>query len=104
MIPLFVFFVHIVAFAAIFTKRWQEEGTGEGLLGLVFALLIFFVGWSMASFIMKVVMQPEGFALWFDRDAAALLLLTAAEGIFYYFYLRNDHTDENPAEPRANRS
>ena len=106
MIPLFVFFVHIVGFAAIFTKRWQEEGIGEGVLGLVFALLIFFVGWSMASFIMKFVMQPEGFGKWFDRDAASLLLLTVAEGIFYYFYLRddrpqreNDHPEREAEEP-----
>lgn len=109
MIPLFVFFVHVVAFAAIFTKRWQEEGIGEGLLGLVFALLIFFVGWSMASFILKFVMEAEGFGKWFDRDAASLLLLTVAEGIFYYFYLRNDAPEAEPAEQqpveqRANRS
>lgn len=99
MIPLFVFFVHIVGFAAIFTKRWQEEGIGEGVLGAVFALLIFFVGWSMASSIMKFVMQPEGFGKWFDRDAASLLLLTVAEGVFYYFYLRNDHAEREAEEP-----
>jgi drug/metabolite transporter (DMT)-like permease len=99
MITLFVFFVHVVAFAAIFTKRWQEEGVGEGMLGLVFALLIFFVGWSMASFIIKFIMQPEGFGKWFDRDAASLLLLTVAEGIFYYFYFRNDNLEREGAEP-----
>jgi hypothetical protein len=98
MIPLFVFFVHIVAFAAIFTKRWQDEGIGEGLLGVMFALLIFFVGWSMAAFIIKLVMQPEGFGKWFDRDAASLLSLTVAEGIFYYFYFRNDRKDEELAQ------
>jgi hypothetical protein len=104
MIPLFVFFAHIVAFAAIFTKRWQDEGIVEGMLGVVFALLLFFVGWSMASFILKLVMQPEGFGSWCDRDAASLLLLTAAEGVFYYFYLRKDEPEEQPVEQRTNRS
>ncbi len=103
MIPLFVFFVHVVGVAAIFTKRWQEEGLAEGILGVVFALLIFFVGWSMTAFILKFVMQPEGFGRWFDRDAASLLLLTVVEGIFYYFYLRNDLPEEEPAEQRGNR-
>ena len=99
MIPLLVFFIHVVAFAAIFTKRWQEEGIGEGVLGVVFALLIFFVGWSMASFITKLVMQPEGFGRWFDRDAASLLLLTVAEGIFYYFYFRNSRSEQRNDHP-----
>ena len=100
MIPLIVFFVHIVGFAAIFTKRWQAEGIAEGVLGVVFALLIFFVGWSMASFIVKFVMQPEGFGKWFDRDAASLLLLTVAEGIFYYLYLRNNHPERRNDRPQ----
>jgi hypothetical protein len=100
MIPLLVFFVHVVGFAAIFTKRWQEEGVGEGVLGVVFALLIFFVGWSMASFIVKFFMQPEGFGKWCDRDATSLLLLTVAEGIFYYLYLRNAHTERRNDRPQ----
>jgi hypothetical protein len=88
MIPLFVFFVHIVAVTAVFTKRWQEEGLTEGFLSVFFMAVIFFVGWSMTSFIMKLFMTREGLAVWFDRDAASLLLLTAAETVFYYFYFR----------------
>jgi hypothetical protein len=88
MIPLFVFFVHIVAVTAVFTKRWQEEGLTEGFLSIFFMAVIFFVGWSMTSFIMKLFMGQEGLAVWFDRDAASLLLLTAAETVFYYFYFR----------------
>ena len=88
MIPLFVFYVHIVAVSAAFTKRWQEEGLAEGLLAVFFTALIFFVGWSIASFIMKLVMPREGLGILLDRDSASLLLLTASEGVFYYFYLR----------------
>jgi hypothetical protein len=96
MIPLLVFYVHIVAFAAVFTRRWQEEGWVEGFLALFLMALLFFVGWSMASFIMKLLMAQEGFGLLFDRDAASLLLLTVGESIFYYFYLK-----ESPEERRA---
>ena len=94
MIPLFVFFVHIVAVTAVFTKRWQEEGIAEGFLGVFFMAVIFFVGWSMSSFTMKLFMTQGGPVVWFDRDAASLLLLTVAEGVFYYFYFREKEKPE----------
>ncbi|HXG00283.1 MAG TPA: hypothetical protein VNL69_05825 [Bacteroidota bacterium] len=89
MIPLLVFYLHIVAAAAIFTKRYQEEGVGEGLLAVFFMALIFFVGWAMASFIVRLVLPPEGFGPWFTRDAGALVLLTLGESVLYYFYFRD---------------
>ncbi len=88
MIPLLVFYIHVVAIAAVFTRRWQEEGISEGLLSVFFMAVIFFVGWSMSSFIMKLFMSREGLGLLLDRDAASLLLLTASEAVFYYFYFR----------------
>ncbi len=90
MIPLIIFYLHIVAIISVFTKRYQEESAGEGLLAVFFMGLIFFVGWAMASFIMKLVMPPEGFAVWFDRDVASLLLLTIGEAALYYFYFKED--------------
>ena len=90
MIPLLVFYVHVVAAAATFTKRWQDEGVGEAFLSVFFLALIFFVGWSMASFILKFFVDQDGFGQLMNRDAMALLLLTAAEAVFYYFYLRDE--------------
>lgn len=90
MIPLFVFYCHIVAVAAVYTRRWQEEGLGEGFLAVFFMALIFFVGWSMASFLLKLLMPPGSPADFLNRDSASLLLLTAAEAVFYYFYLRGE--------------
>jgi hypothetical protein len=90
MIPLFVFYAHVVAFSAVFTKRWQEEGVGEGILGVLFMLLIFGVGWSMASFPLRLILPPQGFGKGLDADASALALLAIVESIFYYFYFRND--------------
>jgi|WetSurMetagenome_2_1015567.scaffolds.fasta_scaffold19739_6 hypothetical protein len=90
MVALIVFYLHIVTFASVFTKRWQEEGLKEGLLGVIFMALIFFVGWSMSSFIIKLVMPEGGLGKVFDNDAAALTLLTCAEAVFYYFYFRSD--------------
>ncbi len=93
MIPLLVFYVHIVGMAAAFTKRWQDEGLSEGFLALFFIALIFFVGWSMSSYIMKLLMPVEGLGPLFDRDAASLLLLAGMEAVFYTFYLRGDDAE-----------
>ncbi len=95
MIPLLVFYIHVVAFAAGFTRRYQEDGITEGMLAVFFMALIFFVGWSMTSFLMKLIMGPGGAGPALDRDSASLLLLTAAEAVFYYFYLRGE---ERPPE------
>ena len=96
MIPLLVFYIHIVAAAAAFTKRWQDEGLAEGSLAVFFLALIFFVGWSITSFVLKFFVDQDGLSEWLDRDAMALLLLTAAEAVFYYFYLKE--------EPERNRA
>jgi uncharacterized membrane protein YhdT len=98
MVTLIVFYLHVVAFAAVFTKRWQEEGVVEGVLGVLFMALIFFVGWSISSFLVRLVMAPEGFGKWFDGDAAALALLAAGESVFYYFYFRKDRQREKTEE------
>ncbi len=104
MIPLIVFYLHIMAFVAVFTKRYQAEGVGEGFLAVFFMGLIFFVGWAMASFIMKLLMPLEGLATWFDRDAASLFLLTTAEGILYYFYFREDEKDDQKDMPTSSQT
>ncbi len=99
MVPLIVFYAHIIAFTAVFTKRWQEEGVSEGSLGVLFMLLIFFVGWSMASFVMRLVLPPEGFGRWLDADAAALAVLAVVESVFYYFYFKKDAPREDQEAP-----
>ncbi len=90
MIPLVVFYMHIVAIAAVYTRRWQEEGIAGGMLAVFFMALIFFVGWSMASFVMKLLMAAGDPGALLNRDSASLLLLTSAEAVFYYFYLRGE--------------
>jgi hypothetical protein len=94
MIDLLVFYVHVVAASAVFTKRWQEGGLGEAFLSLAFMALIFFVGWGMASFVVKLLMPVEGLGKAFNRDTAGLVLLTLAEALFYYFYFRKEEVGE----------
>ena len=98
MIPLLVFYLHVVAIAAAFTREWQQEGWSGGFLAVFFMGVIFFVGWGMTSFVLKLVMAKEGFGPFFDRDAASLLLLTVVEGVFYSFILRSKSPSPRPGE------
>ena len=88
MITLFIFYAHVVAIAVIYTRRWQETDWKEGLLGAGFLLLIFSVGWSMTTFVMKLLISARGLAPWLDRDTLALLLLALVEAIFFTSQMR----------------
>jgi hypothetical protein len=89
MIPLGVFYLHVVFVTWLFTRWWQREGVGDGLLAVFFAGLIFFVGWAVSSFLIRLIV-PDGSSSPLDPDSLALLLLTGAESVFYYFYLRSE--------------
>ena len=90
---------HVIAAVIIYTKRWQETDWKEGLLGVGFLLLIFSVGWSMTTFVMKLLVSEKGLATWLDRDTLALLLLALAEGIFFSVQMRRKR--RNAAAPAA---
>jgi hypothetical protein len=86
MIPLIIFYLHIVGVTAAFTTEYQKEGLSAGFLNVGFVVLIFSVGWSISTFVLKYLIGQEGFGLWLNRDALSLLVLTIGETIFYYFY------------------
>ena len=90
MIPLLIFYMHVIGFTAAFTAEYQKEGLSHGILTVGFMVLIFSVGWSISSFFLKYLMSQEGFSLWLNRDAISLLLLTVGEAFFYYFYFKGD--------------
>lgn len=88
MVNLPIFYLHVIAAATVFTKRWQDGGLWEGLLGVGFVALIFGVGWSITTIIVGWFMTPEGFGPLLNRDAAALLLLTLLEALFFAIQTR----------------
>lgn len=88
MIAAFIFVLHVIAAIYAFYSRWQKEGLSEGLLAVGFIALIFAVGWTISTMIVKLFFEPEGLAEWLDRDTIALAFLTIAELFFYYFLLR----------------
>lgn len=90
MIPLVVFYAHIVGFSYAFTREYQREGLSAGFLTVGFLVLIFSVGWSISSFAFKNIIGEAGFGHWLNRDALSLLALSVGEGLLYYIYFRNE--------------
>ena len=88
MATLFVFYVHTVAAVYAFTNQYQEEGPGAGTLAVAFMGIVFSVGWSISTFVLKFLVSEKGFGIYFNRDALSLTILTAGEAIFYYLYLK----------------
>lgn len=88
MVTLFVFYIHTIAAVYAFTDQYQEEGVGAGTLAVAFMAIIFSVGWSISTFVLKYLMTEKGFGIYLNRDAISLALLTIGEGVFYYFYLK----------------
>ena len=101
MLPLIIFYLHIIGLSAAFTSEYQKEGTSPegtspegtsaGFLTVGFMVLIFSVGWSISSFVLKYIISEAGFGMWLNRDAFSLLLLTIGEGIFYYNYYKEEN-------------
>ena len=99
MISLLVFYAHTIAAVVIFTTRWQESNWKEGFLAVGFLALIFSVGWSMSTFVMKLLVDEKGVAVWLDRDALSLLLLALAESVFFYAQMKRKRKHAAPAAP-----
>ena len=87
MVTLFVFYIHTVGAVYAFTDQYQEEGMGAGALAVAFMGIVFSVGWSISTFILKFLISEKGFGMYFNRDALSLAILTAGEAVFYYLYL-----------------
>jgi len=88
MISAIIFFAHFIFLLLIFTWKWQNEGTSSALLNVSLILILFAVGWSITGMVAKLILEPEGMGLYYDRDTFSLTLLTIAEYIFYKFYYK----------------
>lgn len=55
---------------------------------LGFMIIIFSVGWTIVTFVLKYLISDIGFGPSMNRDTISLLLLSIGEGIFYYHYFK----------------
>ncbi len=90
MITAFIFFVHFIFSLVIFTKKWQDENLSAGFLNIALIGILFAVGWTITGMIAKLVMEPKGLGMQFDRDTFALSLLTIVEFFLYKFYYKEE--------------
>ncbi len=100
MIPLIIFYLHIIGISAAFTSEYQKDGISSAFLSVGFIVLIFSVGWTISTFILKYIINEEGFGIWLNRDAFSLLLLTIGEAIFYFNYYSEE--EKHPVEQEKN--
>ena len=90
MITALIFFAHLIFALIIFTKKWQDESVSAGLLNVTLIAILFAVGWTIAGVIAKLIMEPKGLGIQFDRDTFSLTILSLAEYFFYKFYYKDE--------------
>jgi len=102
MVIAFIFFTHLIFALIIFTKKWQDEGLKSAFLNLALIGVLFSVGWSIATIIAKLIMDPEGLGIFYDRDSFSLTILSIGEYFFYRGYYSpvadNETTTEDDKE------
>lgn len=93
MISAFIFFAHFIFLLLIFTWKWQKEGISGAILNVSLILILFAVGWTITGLVAKLLMEPKGLGLYYDRDTFSLTLLTIIEILFYRLYYKQSNSD-----------
>ena len=109
MVAAFIFILHFLLVIFAFIK-YKKESIGEGFLAIAFVGIVFAVGWTIAAILTNLLFAPEWFTKWYwqpldswfwrtvrkeiSRDTISLLILTAMEIAFYYFYFISDVKQE----------
>ncbi len=93
MISGFIFFVHFIFILIIFSKKWQNESLSSAFSNSVLIVILFAIGWSLTTFITKLLVEAKGFGIYFDRDTLSLTLLTIGEYFFYIMYFSKDFNE-----------
>lgn len=89
MISAFIFFAHFIFILLIFTWKWQNDGISSAVMNVSLILILFAVGWTITGMIAKLIMEPKGLGLYYDRDTFSLTLLTIIEFFFYKIYYKH---------------
>lgn len=98
MIIALIFALHLIFTLIIFTKKYQEESIAEAMQNVALIIIFFFVGWPLATMVIKIFSDPKGFGVHFDRDTIVLSLLTIGEYFFYRIYYKEYFITEDGKE------
>jgi hypothetical protein len=105
MVAAYIFILHFILILFAFRKN-KKDGIGEGFLSIAFVIIVFAVGWTIATLVTNLLFSIDWFNSWywqplnswicvrirkeFNRDTLSLLILTAGEIVFYYLYFLPD--------------
>jgi formate hydrogenlyase subunit 3/multisubunit Na+/H+ antiporter MnhD subunit len=95
MISALIFSAHLVFILIIFTIKWQNESLSTAFTNLALIIVLFAVGWSIATAVVKIFIDSKGFGIQFDADTISLAILTIVEYFFYRFYYRDNKKEED---------
>jgi len=99
MISALIFSAHLVFILIIFTFKWQNESLSTAFTNVALIIVLFAVGWSIATAVVKIFIDSKGFGIQFDADAISLTILAIVEFFFYRFYYQdNKEKEENITE------
>ncbi len=114
MVAATIFLLHLAAAVYAFLK-YRKESLGEGFLAVGFMLIIFAVGWTVATMLTNLLFTPEWFVKWYyqpvqshfwylvrkelNRDTISLLILTIGEAAFYSVFLEMGGSKRESAGP-----
>ena len=99
MISVLIFSAHLVFILIIFTFKWQNESLSTAFTNVALIIVLFAVGWSIATAVVKIFIDSKGFGIQFDADAISLTILAIVEFFFYRFYYQdNKEKEENITE------
>jgi hypothetical protein len=94
MVSAIIFSAHLMFVIFIFTKKWQHESLSSAFINLALVIILFSVGWSISTTIVKIFFESKGLGLYFNADDISLTLLSIVEYFFYRFYYREDKLTE----------
>ena len=90
MISALIFSAHLIFMLVIFTKKWQDDSLSSAFINMALVIILFSVGWSITTSIVKIFIDQKGFGLYYNSDDISLSLLSIAEFFFYRIYYGKD--------------
>ena len=98
MISALIFAAHLMFILVIFTKKWQDESISSAFINFALIVILFAVGWSITTAVVKLFIDSKGFGIQFDADTISLTLLSIVEYFFYKFYYGEKEAVTNTTE------
>jgi hypothetical protein len=95
MISAIIFSAHLVFILIIFTLKWQNESLSTAFTNLALIIVLFAVGWSISTAVVKIFIDSKGFGIQFDSDTISLTILAIVEFFFYRFYYQDNKDKED---------